>query len=226
MEIWVLFPNLLTRSLPCSVPVVITWRGEGYHYMMRLGQTVKREQLVKVKAQVSSIWAKGYILMIVCECYLTNWLDITTPHSSSLVERESHGILLLFIIMFNKLIIIFLTFQETHIKILYAHVTFGLVKCDNDKEGGNFHTSKEQSVIILQRRFANTLHCVTSSNSVLFPVAQFQQVVCVGYQHVTLAKLLSISPYYLWSMDLYKILWLKLPSQLAKYTKQMSVSRA
>ena len=36
--------------------------------MMRLGQTVKRVQLLKIKAQVSSIWAKGCILIIVCVC--------------------------------------------------------------------------------------------------------------------------------------------------------------
>ena len=39
--------------------------------MMRLGQTVKMAQLLKIKAQVSSIWAKGCILMIVFVFYLT-----------------------------------------------------------------------------------------------------------------------------------------------------------
>ena len=34
--------------------------------MMRLGYTVKRVQLLNVKAQMSSIWAKGCMLMIVC----------------------------------------------------------------------------------------------------------------------------------------------------------------
>ena len=34
--------------------------------MMWLGKTVKRAQLLKIKAQVSSIWAKGCILMTVC----------------------------------------------------------------------------------------------------------------------------------------------------------------
>ena len=38
-------------------------------------------------AHVSSIWAKGCILMIVCACYLT-WHDYP-----SLVEVESHGML-------------------------------------------------------------------------------------------------------------------------------------
>ena len=34
--------------------------------MMWLGYTVKRAQLLKIKAQLSSIWAKGCILMTVC----------------------------------------------------------------------------------------------------------------------------------------------------------------
>ena len=34
--------------------------------MMRLGWTVEREQLLKIKAHVLSILAKGYILMTVC----------------------------------------------------------------------------------------------------------------------------------------------------------------
>ena len=36
--------------------------------MMWLGLTVKRAQLVKIKAQLLSIWAKGCILMTVCVC--------------------------------------------------------------------------------------------------------------------------------------------------------------
>ena len=65
--------------------LVITWRGEGCRYMMRLGQTVKRPQLLKIKAQLSSIWAKGCILITVC--VLSDWHDYP-----SLVEGESHGI--------------------------------------------------------------------------------------------------------------------------------------
>ena len=40
------------------------------------GINCKREQLLKIKAQLSSIWAKGCILMTVCVCvfYLT-WHD-------------------------------------------------------------------------------------------------------------------------------------------------------
>ena len=72
---------------PSRALVIITWRGEGCRYMMRFGWTVKRAQLLKIKARLSSIWAKGCILMTVC--YLT-W-----HYYPSLVEGESHGILLL-----------------------------------------------------------------------------------------------------------------------------------
>ena len=34
--------------------------------MMQLGQTVKGVQLLNNKLQMLSIWAKGYMLMIVC----------------------------------------------------------------------------------------------------------------------------------------------------------------
>ena len=36
-----------------------------------VGITLKRAQLLKIEAQVSSIWAKGCILMTVCVFYLT-----------------------------------------------------------------------------------------------------------------------------------------------------------
>ena len=39
--------------------------------MMRLGETLKRAQLLKIKTQLSSIWTKGCILMTVCVFYLT-----------------------------------------------------------------------------------------------------------------------------------------------------------
>ena len=41
--------------------------------MMRLGGTVKRAQLLKIKARVSSIWAKGCILMTVCIYLLSDF---------------------------------------------------------------------------------------------------------------------------------------------------------
>ena len=37
---------------------------------MRLAETVKRGQLLKIKAQASSIWAKG-CMFDDCMCYLT-----------------------------------------------------------------------------------------------------------------------------------------------------------
>ena len=54
---------------PSRALVVITWRGVGCRYMMRLGKTGKR-------AQVSSVWAKGCMLMTVCVCVLSDltWL--------------------------------------------------------------------------------------------------------------------------------------------------------
>ena len=41
---------------PSGALVVFTWRGVGCRYMMRLGYTVERAQLLKIKAQVSSIY--------------------------------------------------------------------------------------------------------------------------------------------------------------------------
>ena len=43
---------------PSRALMVIIWRGEGCRCMMRLGKTVERAQLLKIKAQASSIWAR------------------------------------------------------------------------------------------------------------------------------------------------------------------------
>ena len=51
---------------PSRALVVITWRWVGCSYMIRLGYTLKRAKLVKINPQMSSIWAKECILMIVC----------------------------------------------------------------------------------------------------------------------------------------------------------------
>ena len=51
---------------PSRALVVITCRGVGCRYMMRLVLTVKMAQLLNTKAQMSSIWAKGFMLMIMC----------------------------------------------------------------------------------------------------------------------------------------------------------------
>ena len=48
--------------------VVNTW--VGCRHMMRLGYTVKRVQLVKIKVQMSSIWAKGCMLIV---CVLSDF---------------------------------------------------------------------------------------------------------------------------------------------------------
>ena len=50
---------LCSFAPPSHALVVIIWRGEGCRYMMWLGQTEKMTQLLKIKAQLSSIWAKG-----------------------------------------------------------------------------------------------------------------------------------------------------------------------
>ena len=80
---------LCTLGPPSRALAVITWRGVRCRYMMRVGYTVKRAPLLKIKAQMSSIWAKECMLMIVGVCYLT-WHDYP-----SLVEGESYCILLL-----------------------------------------------------------------------------------------------------------------------------------
>ena len=61
----------LSRTL-----VVITWRGLGYRYMMRLGKIVKMTQLLNIKAQMSSIYAKGCMLMIMCVLTGLTWLPL------------------------------------------------------------------------------------------------------------------------------------------------------
>ena len=69
------WPSLLG---PVLFRTVLSCSG-GYHIergLMPLHDAVginckKRAQLLKIKAQVSSIWAKGCILMTVCLFYLT-----------------------------------------------------------------------------------------------------------------------------------------------------------
>ena len=64
---------------------------------MQVKSKVEMSRPLKIKAQVSSIWAKG-CMFDDCVCYLT-WHDYY-----SLVEGESHGIL--FIIIFLIIIIL------------------------------------------------------------------------------------------------------------------------
>ena len=60
---------------PSRALVVITWRRDRRRYMMRLGWTVKRVQLLKTKVYVPSIWAKGWMFEG-CVCVLSDltWL--------------------------------------------------------------------------------------------------------------------------------------------------------
>ena len=57
-------PVFFRTALPCSGGYHIE-RG-GMPLRDAVGITVKGAQLLKIKAQVSSIWAKGYMLMTVC----------------------------------------------------------------------------------------------------------------------------------------------------------------
>ena len=85
---------LVHFALPCVLsdrPPMLWWlsHGEERDAVTWCGwDKVKRAQLLKIKAQLSSIWAKGCILMTICVFYLT-WHEYP-----SLVEGESHGILL------------------------------------------------------------------------------------------------------------------------------------
>ena len=56
-------------SLPCSGSYHMERGGMPLHDAV--GVNCKKAQLLKIKAQVSSIWAKGCILMPVCVFYLT-----------------------------------------------------------------------------------------------------------------------------------------------------------
>ena len=62
---------------PCILsdhPPVLWWLSPGDGWDV-VGVTVKREQLLKIKAQVSIIWAKGCILD---ECVCVICVDMTT----------------------------------------------------------------------------------------------------------------------------------------------------
>ena len=51
-------------ALPCSGGFYLERRGMALHDAV--GINYKKGELLKIKAQVSSIWAEGCILMIVC----------------------------------------------------------------------------------------------------------------------------------------------------------------
>ena len=65
-------------GLPTRALGVITCRGVGCHYILCcwVKQKKLRAQLLKIKAQVSSIWAKGCMMD---DCVWVIWLDMTIP---------------------------------------------------------------------------------------------------------------------------------------------------
>ena len=77
---------------PCVLsdrPPVLWWlsHGEG--------------RVLKIKAQLSSIWAKGCILMTACVCII--WLDMTTPpwcREKVMVYHNYFGIKLFIVLLF------------------------------------------------------------------------------------------------------------------------------
>ena len=85
---------------PYRALVVITCRGVRYRYMMRLGWTVKRAQLLKSKALMSSIWASECMLMMLCVLSDLTWLPILGGGRKSwyiiisIIKPQLHNILL------------------------------------------------------------------------------------------------------------------------------------
>ena len=73
---------------PSRAMVVITWRGVGCRYMMRLGEIVKRAQLLNIKEQMSSIWAKGCMLMIMA--VLSNLFVLSKGLSNGIYALSNH----------------------------------------------------------------------------------------------------------------------------------------
>ena len=69
---------------------------------------MKRAQLLKIKAQVSSIWAKECMLMIVCVLYHLTWLPLIGSHVK---WREK-------VMVYYYIIIIILTYIYIYISIL------------------------------------------------------------------------------------------------------------
>ena len=61
---------------PSRALVFITWRGVECRYMMWLGWTVKRAQLLNIKVQMPSVWTKGCMLMIMCVLSDLTWLPL------------------------------------------------------------------------------------------------------------------------------------------------------
>ena len=68
--------TLCSFGPPSHALLVITWRGEGCRYMMRLGYTVKRTQLLNIKTRRQVYGLRG-VSWWLCVCF--TWLDMTTP---------------------------------------------------------------------------------------------------------------------------------------------------
>ena len=66
---FLLGPVFFRTTLPCSGGYHMERGGMPLHDVV--GINCKKVQLLKIKAQLSSIWAKGCILMTVCVFYLT-----------------------------------------------------------------------------------------------------------------------------------------------------------
>ena len=62
-------PVFFRSALPCSGAYHMERGGMPLHDA--IGINCKKGELLKIKAQVSSIWAKGCIFMTVCVFYLT-----------------------------------------------------------------------------------------------------------------------------------------------------------
>ena len=99
-SVFLLGPLFFRTTLPCSGGYHMERGGMPLHDAIEIN--CKKGQLMKIKAQMSSILAKGCMLMIVC--YLT-WHDYP-----SLVEGENHDILLLLLFYYSivkRIIIIY-----------------------------------------------------------------------------------------------------------------------
>ena len=66
-------PVLFRTALPCSGGYHLERGGMPLHDV--IGLNCKKGTILKIKVQMLSIWAKGFMSMIVCVI----WLDMTTP---------------------------------------------------------------------------------------------------------------------------------------------------
>ena len=69
MPPFLLGPVFFRTALPYSCDHHLERGGMPFHDAV--GINCKKGELLKIKAQISSIWSMGCMLMIVCVCYLT-----------------------------------------------------------------------------------------------------------------------------------------------------------